>query len=104
MSVSIQCLIERANLLGAHAMLRSQPIDQWCGVGTAQREEPKEVGVLLGLMEALRKGIDVVDHRTQHVERRCGPAQAYVPDEVKHAAQHCGQRPMLGEEHPNRLH
>ena len=43
------------------------------------------------MMEALRKGLDVIDHRVQHVEPRRRAMQAYLADEVEHAMQHRGK-------------
>ena len=56
------------------------------------------------MMQPLGKGIDVVDHRAQHVEAGRRATVADLPHEVAHAVQHRGECPVLVLDDPDGLH
>jgi len=59
--VARQRLPEHTDLLGARPVLALQPVEQRSGFRMTQAQEPEQVLVLLGVVEALGVRIDVAD-------------------------------------------
>jgi hypothetical protein len=85
-------------------VLRLQPVKKERRVGTSDPQNSEEVGLLLGVMEALGKGVNVVDHRLEHIEIRLGATIPDFADEIEHPVKHCPQRPVLIVNDANCLH
>src|SRR5689334_2088988 len=88
-------LLERADLVVAGAMLGLEAVEQRCRFGGALPQDAEQVAILLGMVKALRKGIDVIDHRLQHAEVWLGRALADFANEIEHAVHDGCQRAMF---------
>ena len=95
MLVARQRLLERADLFRACPVFTFQPVEQRFRVRVADAQEMEQVLILLGMMEAFGERVDVVDHRTEHVEIRTGAAVADGVNQMQHAVQDRCQRTML---------
>ena len=73
-------------------------------LGTAGAQAQEQVAVFLRMVEALRKGVEVIDHRAQHVERRLHPAIADLAHEMEHAVQHRRQGAVFVLDDADRPH
>ena len=76
-------------------MFAFQAIEQRYRFRVANAQEREQVLVLLGMMKALGKRIDVVDHRAEHVEIRTRAAIADGVNQMEHAVQDRRQRAVF---------
>src|SRR4030095_10503339 len=93
--VARQRLLERPDPFRACPMFALEAVEQRYSVRMADAQEIKQILILLRMMEALGKRIDVVDHRAEHVEIRTHAAIADGVHQMKHAVQDRRQRTML---------
>src|SRR5512141_543830 len=65
----------------------------------SQPKKTKQVSVLLRMVKALGKCIDVIQHRPEQLEVRLDSPLPDSSDQVEHPMQHGGERSMLVEDH-----
>jgi len=76
-------------------MFLLEPVEYRPSGGTARAQQREQIPVLLRMMEALRKRVDVIDHRAEHPEVGLFSPAPDVVDEVEHAVQHRRQSAVL---------
>ncbi len=88
-------LPKAANMLCAGAVLLLQHVEDRRRFLAAHAQEAEQVFAFPRMMHAFREGVDVVDHRTQHVEARRSPPLRDLAHQPAHAVENRGQRAMI---------
>jgi len=88
-------LLERSDLVRTDPMLFLEPVEDRARLRAAKAQQPKQVAILLRVVEALGERIDVVDHRAECFEIRLRGVFADFTNHMQHAVENRGKRAVL---------
>jgi xanthine dehydrogenase YagT iron-sulfur-binding subunit len=103
-AIALERLREVAHLLAARRMVDLEFRDDRPGLGAPFRHPRKQILVFARVMEALRKSVEVVEHRAEKLEIRVDASRTDFAHEVAHAVEDRGERAMFVEENRDGVH